>query len=165
MKEKLVKEIKSVLWVTLYFLIWFGFFMLIKILLLREYSIDVYGMSSVIIGAMIAAKAVIILENVPLFNSKTQPAIVNILLRTLLYMTGIFVIMVLEKSIEEREKYDGVFNATKHLFENANSYHLWVNSICVFGALLFYNIGSVLHKHLGEGGIWKVLSAPLPKNK
>ncbi|MDZ7613389.1 MAG: hypothetical protein U5K51_06485 [Flavobacteriaceae bacterium] len=118
------------------------------------------------VGALVAAKAVLILENIPLFKSKTQPAIVEILLRTLLYMAGIFILMVLEKSIETRHEYGGFMNAMKNLIGSEDGNHLLVNTICVFGALFFFNLGSVIKDHLGVGGFLKILTSPMPlKNK
>lgn len=160
-KDKLVHELKAIFWTTLYFLIWFGVLVIIKELLLKEYQIKFYGFSIVVIGALVAAKSVLILENVSLGSwAKHQPAIVEILFRTLLYLAGIFVIMVLEKSLEARHEYGGFVNALKSIFENAEFYHILVNTICVFGALLGFNLWSVIRKHLGEGGMWKILSTP-----
>jgi hypothetical protein len=58
-KDKLLKELKAILLVSLYFLVWFGTLMIIKVLLLSEYRIEFYGASIVIVGALIAAKAVL----------------------------------------------------------------------------------------------------------
>lgn len=56
-------------------------------------------------------------------------------------------------------------NIEKALWSSSNQYHIWVNLICVFGALFFFNLGSVLKKHLGEIGLLKVLLDPLPPTK
>ena len=164
-KQKAIEEAKAIFLVSLYFLGWFGSLMVLKVILLHEYKFEFYGASIVIVGSLVAAKAVLILENVPLFKSKTQPAIVAILLRTLLYLAGVFVILVLEKSFEARDEYGGFINALKNLASSVDSYHIWVNIICIFGALFFYNLGSVLNDHLGEGGFRKILLSPLPEKK
>lgn len=164
-KSKLIHELKAIFWTTLYFLIWFGLLMLIKGLLLKEYQINSYDFSIVLVGSLVAAKAVLILENVSLGSwTKRQPAIVEILFRTLLYLAGIFVIMLLEKAFEARSEFNGLINALQGIFGEAEFYHILVNTICVFGALLGFNLWSVLNKHIGERGIWKILSSPSPLN-
>lgn len=160
-KIKLIHELKAIFWTTLYFLIWFGLLMLIKELLLKEYQIKFSGFSMVVVGALVAAKAVLILENVSMGSwTKRQPAIYEILFRTFLYLAGIFVIMVLEKAFEARSEFDGFINALQGVFGQVEFYHVLVNTICVFGALLGFNLWSVIRKHLGEGGMWKILSTP-----
>ena len=159
-KDKIVKEAKSIFWTSLYFLAWFGSLMLIKVLLLEEYHIQFYNVSALIIGALVVAKSVLIMEAMPVSKGKHQPAWAVVLKRTLLFMVGVFIILVLEKSIEARHEYGGVVNATRNLFHDTNIYHILVNSLCVFGALLIYNLGSLLSLNLGKEGFKKILLAP-----
>ena len=159
-KEKVLKELKSILLVTLYFLIWFGTLMIIKILLLKDYKIEFYGASIVFFGALITAKAVLLLELVPI-KFKNSPAIVEILVRTLLYLAGVAIILILEHAFEARKEYGGFVNALKNLDKSVNFYHIAVNVICVFGALFFYNFGSVINDTIGKGGLWKILKSPI----
>jgi hypothetical protein len=161
-KDKIIKEAKSIFWTSLYFLAWFGSLMLIKVLLLEEYHIQFYNVSALIIGALVVAKSVLIMEAMPVSKGKYQPAWAVLLKRTLLFMVGVFIILVLEKSIEARHEYGGILNAGRSLFHDTNMYHVWVNTLCVFGALLIYNIGSLLRLNLGKGGIRKLLLAPYP---
>lgn len=163
-KDKLLKELKAILLVTLYFLVWFGTLMIIKVLLLSEYKIEFYGASIVIVGALIAAKAVLILEHVPL-GVNNKPAIVDILLRTFLYLAGITIILILERGIEGRHEYGGFVNAIKNLSKGADLYHIVVTVICVFGALFFYNLGSVVRGRLGKGGLWDMMISPVQKQE
>ena len=162
---KLLKELKSLSLTALYFLAWFGALMVLKVLMLHEYKLEFYGATMVIVGALVAAKSVLLLENIPITGSKAPPVIVEVLLRTILYMAGVFVILVLEKSIEARHEYGGFLPALKGLAGSADRYHIWVNIICMFGAIFFFNLGSVTKAYLGEGGLWKILLAPVLKKK
>ncbi len=163
MKEKIIKEIKSILLTSLYFFCWFGGLMVIKVLLLREYHIEFTGLTLVIIGALVVAKVVLILEYVPMPFMHGKPAWIEVLMRTMIYMCGVFVVMALEKSFEARHEYDGVMDALMHLTEHADIYHFWVNLISVFAALLFFNIWTVVQKHYGEGMFMKMMLAPVPR--
>lgn len=159
-KNKVLKELKSILLVSLYFLIWFGTFMIIKVLILKDYKIEFYGFSIVVIGALITAKAVLILELVPIRLSNF-PAIIAILLRTFLYLLGVTIILILERAFEARNEYGGFMNALKNLNKSVDFYHILVNVICVFGALFFYNLGSVINEKLGKGELWKIINSPI----
>jgi len=160
-KEKILEEIQTVLLTTLYFFCWFGAIMLIKVLLLREYNIPFSGLSIVFIGALIIAKVVLILEYVPIPFTENKAAWVRISLRTLLYLSGVFLVMVLEKSFEARNEYGGFIEALENLFVEANSYHVWVNTICVFGALLIFNLWSVIKKTYGKDVFRKLMMSKL----
>ena len=160
-REKIVNELKAVFWTSLYFLCWFGGLMLIKQLLLHEYKIEFYGASIVILGAMVSAKAVLILEKAPIFH-KSKTALSVILKRSLVYLLGVFLILVFEKAYEARHEYGGFINALKSLTKEANMYHIWANILVVFGALLFYNLWTVIKNHLGKGGLKEILLGPSP---
>lgn len=160
--DKLIKELKSILLVSLYFLSWFGALMVMKVLLLAEYKIEFHGASIVIVGALIAAKAVLILEHVP-FGLKNKPAILHVLLRTFLYLFGVAVILILEKALETSHEYGGFLNALKNLVKGEDLYHILVTIICVFGALFFYNLGSVISDRIGKAGLWEILISPIQK--
>ena len=162
-KEKLKNELISVGIATIYFMIWFGTLMLIKVLLLKDYNIEFTGVSMAIIGALVVAKLILIMEYIPLGSwIRKQPAYVDVLIRTTLYTLGIFIILILEKGLEGRTEYGGFISSIKHSFSNVDIYHVWVNTIVVFGALLVFNTISIFRKHLGKGGLLKMLLVPPP---
>ena len=161
--EKVKKELVSVVVLTLYFLTWLGFLMLLKYLLLANYRIEFSGISVAVVGALVLAKVVLVLEYVPLGTwVRSQAAWVDVLLRTLLYTWGVFIVLVAEKGLEERHQYGGFVKAVIALFEKVEIYHLWMSLICVSAALLSYNVLSVIHKNLGKGAILRMLLSPLP---
>lgn len=165
-KNKLVHELKAIFWTSLYFLTWIGLLVVLKSFLLAEYQIGFYDYSIIVVGALVGAKVVLIMENIPMGKwVKRAPAIIEILIRTLLYLLGVIVIMVLEKAFESRAEYGGFVNALKELSGKAEFYHIVVNVICVFGALLGFNLWSVIKKHHGERWLMKILSSPIPETK
>jgi hypothetical protein len=164
-KDKIIKELRSILLTSIYFFSWFGVLMVIKILLLKEYHVHFVGLTIVIIAALVLAKVVLILEIVPMPFTKGKPAWVEVTVRTLLYMVGVFIVIALEKSIEARHEYDGVFDAFTNLISKTDEYQIWVNTILIFGALLFFNIWSVVKMHYGAGIFRKLMMSPLPDKK
>lgn len=160
-QEKLKHELKAVILVTLFFAAWLGIFMGLKILILDGYQIRFGSVSAVLIGALVLAKVVLILEHVPLGGwVKNKPVLVDVILRTVLYAFGTFVVMLLEKAFESRHEQGGFVSALTNVFQHRDMPHIWANTICVTGALLFYNLLSALNHHLGSGGLARVILSP-----
>jgi hypothetical protein len=165
LKGKVIHELKSVLLVTLFFMAWLGILMAIKILILDSYNIDFIGFSKVLISAMILAKVVLILEHVPMGSwLRDKPAFIDVLLRTLLYATGTLVVLILEKAFESRHEHGGIGPAMLKVFQQRDIPHMWANTIAVTFALFFYNLLSLINRHVGSGGLFRVMLSPPPSN-
>ena len=65
-QKKLLDELEALFVATLYFGLWIGMLLLIKTLVLAEYHIAVHQWSMIIVGALVLAKVVLILEHVPM---------------------------------------------------------------------------------------------------
>lgn len=161
--EKLKHELEELGLAGLYFCLWIGMLVAIKKLVLAEYQIQFAGLSAALIGALVLAKVVLILEHVPLGAlTHSRPAWVEVLLRTALYAAGVVVVLLLEKGFEGRHEYGGFLQSLRSLFQHADLDHVWANAICITGALLGYNALSVIRRHLGDGGLIAIFRAPLP---
>jgi len=49
------------------------------------------------------------------------------------------------------------------LLKQADAPHIWANTICLSGALLGYNVLSVVRRQLGEAGLRRLFLSPLPE--
>ena len=163
LQQELRNEIKTMALAALYFGVWIGVLVLLKRLMLAEYRIQFHGLSMALIGALVLAKVVLVLEHVPLGKwVRAQPALVDVILRTALYAFGVLVVLLLEKGFEGRHDHGGFGPSLISLFQHEDVYHVWVNTICLSGALLGYNVLSVVRRQLGEGGLIRLLMSPLP---
>lgn len=160
--KKILKELKLIFQTALYFLAWFGFLMLIKVLLLHEYKIEFYNYSTAIVGALVVAKTVLILNNVPVSGKATQAAFLVLLKRTFFFLAGVFIILVLEKTLESMKESGGFINALKNLPSSADRLHILVNTVCILGSLIFYNLWWLLKRHLGDQSFLSIMGAPVP---
>lgn len=142
---------------------WIAVLVLLKTLLLKEYQIDFFGWSKVVVGALVLSKVVLVLERVSLGAwVRARPAWVETLLRTALYAAGLVAVLVLEHGISERHEAGGFLNAITDGFREAGVPHLLVDAICLSGALLVYNALVVVRRHLGEGALLKLFLSPVP---
>ena len=162
--QKLKHEIVAVILVTLYFSCWLGALVLLKYLVLAEYQIALSGFSVALIGALVLAKVVLVLEHVP-FGAwvRARPAWVTVVLQTALYTFGVFILLLLEKAFEGRHEYDGFSASLIALFQHVDITHVWLNTICLSAALLSYNMLSVVRKRLGKGVLLQMFLTPLPE--
>jgi hypothetical protein len=163
-REKLVHELMALVQAMLYFTVWLGGLVVLKKLVLDEYRIEFQGLSVALVGALVLSKVVLILENVSLGEwVRKQPAWIEVLLRTGLYSAGVFVVLLVEKAFEGRHEYGGFFPSLTSLFQHADINHVVINTICLGGALLGFNVLWVVRRHLGEGGLIRLFLSPLPE--
>lgn len=161
--QKLRAELRTVALVTLYFAAWIGTLMVIKVLVLEEYHIQFRGVSLVLVGALVLAKVVLVLEHVPLGAwIRSRPAWVYVVVRTALYSLGVLIVLLLEKAFESRHEHGGFLPALASLFQHVDIQHVWVNAIVLSGALLVYNAMDVIRQNLGEGSLSRLFLSPLP---
>lgn len=163
-RQTLLHEIRTIGLTTLYFGLWLAILILIKQLILAEYQIEFFGISKALVGALILAKVVLVLERVSLGSwVARQPAWVDVLLRTLLYALGVLAVLALEKGFEGRSEYGGFFAALAESYEAEDAHHVLVNTIVITWALLVYNLLTVIRRHLGEGSLVRIILQPLPE--
>ena len=163
--QKLKHEIAAVITLTLYFGCWLGILVLLKYLLLAEYHIAFSGLSVALVGALVLAKVVLVLDHGSLGAwVRAQPAWVDVVLRTAMYAFGVFVLLLLEKAFEGRHEHDSFGASLVAVFQQANAIHVWLNTLCLSAALLSYNMLSVVRRRLGKGALLRMFLTPLPKD-
>ena len=165
-KQKLIDELKSIGLAALYFGCWLAALIVLKKLVLAEYQIPFEGLSKALIGTLVLSKVVLVLEHVPLGAwIQAKPAWVDIMLRTVLYALGVLLVLLLEKAFEGRHEYGGFGSALSAGFQHPDMPHVLTNALVLSGALLGYNVLSVIHANLGKSGLLRVFLAPVPPIK
>lgn len=163
--DKLKHEFKSVLVATIFFAAWFLAILVIKMLILAEHQIEFSGFAQALIGAAVIAKVVIVLENVPLGGwVKKQPAWVNVVVRTFLYLAGVFLVLLAEKAFEERHEHSGIGDSLVGAFENVNAAGVWAKTIWVGWGLLVFNMLTVVRQRLGSAALLRIFTSPVPEH-
>ncbi len=164
-QQKLKHEIKALALAMLYFGGLIAALVVLKTLALAEYRIAFHGFSLAVVGALVLAKVVLVLEHVPLGAwVRARPAWVDVLVRTALYSFGVLGVLLLEKGFEGRHEHGGFGPSVMSVFQHAEAHHVWVNTICLSGALLGYNLLSVVRQHLGPGGLLRLFLSPIPES-
>jgi hypothetical protein len=150
--------------VFLFFLV--GFLLLLSIvkLVLADLSVEVSAFSRSVVGALLAAKAVLILDDTPLARHlENYRRIVAVAVKTLLYGGITLFLGYLEKVLEARHRLHGVGAASRYVISNARMDRLlaWELGISLVFALYFsfYEI----NQRMGDGALWNLFfESPRP---
>jgi hypothetical protein len=155
--KKVIHEIIVVARTTTYFAVFFLFMILMKRLTLKDYDIEFTGVSQALIGALIMAKVILLMELISLGSwVQNQPPVVDVVLRTLLYSLGVLLVVWLEKSFEARHEAGGFSNATTYVLQHRDHYHVLVNTLSASASVFFFNCFSVFQRLLGKNGTFKL---------
>ncbi|ELR96655.1 hypothetical protein [Gloeocapsa sp. PCC 73106] len=155
--SKLTDEIKKVGSLTLFFLVCFGYILLMLKLFLAEYKIDVYVFSKTIISALVAAKAVAIMDMTPMLNYYSEsPRYLRVLYKTFIYTSAVFVIAVLEKLFHAYRETKALGSALELFLETRNLNNFLAVTLCVSVVFLIHNIFHEIDKYLGKGSLRKL---------
>ncbi len=160
-RQKLGKEIVAVLLTTLYFAVCFGILVLLKRLYLFEYHIKFRGLSLALLGALIVAKVVLLMEHVTLGQwIRKHALVVEVVLRTILYTIGVAVALFLERGFEVRHEHGGFLAGVAWVFQHREMHHVWADTIAVGASLLIFNTVTAVHHNLGHGRLHRLLLTP-----
>ena len=149
------KEGRAARPVFLFFL--FGFLLVLMIvkLALARYSIEVSALSRALIGALVAAKVTLLLDETPLAHIfRRYPRIFSITLRTFIYGLAVIVLGIAEK-IFEAYRHLGTFSAAWFDISQRMEIHQLL-AIALGTSLIFaaYFVLSEIDRSMGEGALW-----------
>lgn len=155
--QGLKRELKKIGYLALFFFIGFGYILLLMKLFLKEYSIDSYVLSKAIIGALVAAKAVVIMDTTPLLNRFLQsPRYISVLYKTFIYTLAVLVIGVIENLIHAYSKTKAIASAISMFIHSENLYHFFAVILCIGSVFLIYNTLDEIDSYLGKGRLLKL---------
>ena len=161
--HRVADEVVSVGVTTAVFAAWFLALLGLKTLVLEEYQIRFYGVATALVGAVVAAKVVIVLEHVPLLGPvERAPAWVQVVTRTALYTLAVLAAAALERAFETRAEHGGFGPALADLVQRSHWPHLATTAAGVGSVLLLYNAMAVVRRHVGPAGLRRMFTEPLP---
>jgi hypothetical protein len=147
----------SAIWpVFLFFLV--GFFLLILLIkvALAQFSVEVAELSNAVIGALLAAKAALILDETPLARSlEHYRRVAAVSTKVLFYGVTCLLLLYIERVLEALHKFHNLDAAFRSVFEHASRAILvWALGISIVFALYFAFVE--IDERMGEGGLWRL---------
>lgn len=159
MIDKVKNEMKEVGLITLYFFVCFALFMIIKKLVLFQYSISFYGWSAAFIGALAMGKVVFLIDKAPIHQwLKHLKPIQEILFKALVYTFLVYVVSILEKTIHYWIEDPIMGNWQSHLFSNGKSALLLAHAIYIYFCFVVFYFIHFLNEKFGRDKIIKLLT-------
>ena len=155
------KEIREALPATIFFLVMFHLIGLTKAVLLDEYSFTALRAVGATFGALIVAKAVLIVEALAIARHFSGRRIYNILWRTLLYGSVTLLFRFAEELIPLVSKYDGLISALKAMVGEVSWPLFSVIALWIICGLFLYTLASDLVRAVGPDKVKELLFSRL----
>ena len=135
--------------------------LLIVKLTLAQYSIDVSAVSRALLGAVMAAKVVLIFENTPLsWLFRQLPRIVDIVLKSLLYGIGVILLGFLERIVECERHAASFLLGLQAAAHTLNLHRLLAVEMGVTIVFAGYFTFAEMNKVMGEGALREFFFKP-----
>jgi hypothetical protein len=135
--EKLKHEFRLILPPTLFFLFAFLLLAITQRLIQREYGLPLSGFGSVVVGALLVGKIVLITDKLSLMNRfPDKPLLYNILWKSGIYFLAAFLARYVEHLFPLLREYGGFMEANRRLLAEVIWPHFWLIQMWV-GVLFF----------------------------
>ncbi len=151
------REFASLWPVFLFFLVGFLVQLVIIKLAVAQFSIPVSAFSKALVGALLAAKAVLILDQTPLAHKlERYRRILAVGVKTLLYSIGTLILGYIERFLEALYRVGTFEGAFRGVIDQANLFRFlaWVLGISLVFAIYF--VWSEINQSMGEGALWSL---------
>jgi len=143
------REVREALPAMLLFLFLFHMVALTKAVALGDYSLTALRATTATVGALIVAKAILLVEALPISRRFASTLAVRVLWKTLLFGAVVLLFRFVEETIELASKHGGFAAATKVMFHEISWPLFWVLALWVLGGLLLYSLASELVRAIG----------------
>ena len=158
--ERIRHELREIGLVTAFFLLWFLFFLTLKRLVLAQYEIEVSVLGTALIGALVVAKVVVILDKLPVARRFRGGALaLHLLWRTLSYTAVVFLVMSAERLFHAWRETGALRPALAHVWASRDLHHALATTLAVGSGLALFLLSAEVDRRLGEGGLRRLLFA------
>jgi hypothetical protein len=150
------REFRAIRPVFLFFLVGFLLLILLLKVALAQFSIETALISNAVIGALLAAKAALILDETPLARTlERYRGIIAVTVKMLFYGVTCLLLLYLERVLEVRHKLHHLDAAFGHVFRyGIRSVVVWALGISIVFALYFAFVE--INERMGDGELWRL---------
>jgi hypothetical protein len=136
---------------VVFFFVSFQLLAFTRALMLKGYGIEVSTFLAATIGALVAAKVVVLADLLPFINRfPGRPLIYNIAWKTPIYFLAALLVRYLEEFIHFYRQQGGIMSANRHLLDEVIWPHFWAIQIWLMVLLLIYCTVDELTRALGR---------------
>jgi len=147
--------------VFLFFLTGFLVLLVIVKLALANFDIETTALSTAVVGALLAAKAVLILDETPLARHlERYRRIVAVAVKTLLYGSITLLLGYLERLLDARHRVHTFDAAAHYMIAQASLSRLFAWALGVTVLFGLYFASAEITQRMGKGEIWNLFFGP-----
>lgn len=146
----LARELREALPAFVFFLIAFHMIELTKAVVLTDYRITPSGTGMATVGALIVAKAILVVDKIPLARLFSARRIENVLWKTLLFGAVTVVFRVLEEFLPVIARQEQLGHAVERLRSDFSWPHFWVVQMWLFALLFQFTLATELIRSIGS---------------
>lgn len=151
------KEFREALPATIFFLVLFHMIGLTKAVVLDDYSFTALRSAGSVIAALIVAKAILVVEALPVAGLFSNRPLLKILWKTLLYGVVALIFRFIEELIPLLSKYGGLVSAIKAMPAEICWGLFIVMALWILGGLFLYCLASELIRVIGPDNVRQAL--------
>ena len=165
-RDAIVRELKGVGLVTLYFLVCFGIILTLKKLFLADYRIETYALSTAVVSALIAAKVVVTLDHTRAGTrfDASRSLVTAVSYKTLVYGAVAFAVLLAEH-LFHAWRARGLEIGLAEVWAERDRNVILAKVICVALTFAGYHLYTGIDRRLGEGTLRRVLGSRAPSSK
>jgi hypothetical protein len=146
------EELWRVIPIAVFFLIGFMLVLLIIKLTLAQYSIEISTVSRAVLGALIAAKVVLILNHTRIARAMARyPGIFPVLWRTTFYGLVFLLLAFTERALDQRHEHGGFASSFEYVVTHTDIHRLMAMAIGVALVFCVYFTLAEIADYLGPG--------------
>jgi hypothetical protein len=151
------REVREALPPTIFFLFLFHMIGLTKAVALEDYSMTALRAAGATVGALIVAKAILIVEALPIARRSSGKRIFRVLWNTLLYGVVALLFRFVEELIPLVLKHGGLVSGTKEIYRGVSWPLFTVLAAWILGGLFLYCLASELVRAVGRERVKEIL--------
>lgn len=145
----IAREIREALPPFVFFLFLFHMVALTQAVALGDYRITALRATVATVGALIVAKAILLIEALPISGLFPEKRMVQVLWKTLLFAAAALAFRFVEELVPLISKHGGIAAATRALIDEVSWPLFWVAALWILGGLLLYCVASELVRAIG----------------
>jgi len=158
-------EAREAVFPTIFFFCVFHFAIATKTLILDAYSVTPGAVASAVVGALIVAKAILVIDATPLARPfPGKPLLFRILWDTVLYGALIFIFKALEELIPAWIKADSFGSALDSILSEVSWPEFWAIQLWLAISVFAYASIVRIDEYFGEGSLRHALFSAAPDN-
>lgn len=152
-----LKEIREALPATIFFLWLFHMIALTKAVTLGEYSFPALRATVATVGAIIVAKAILVVEALPISRIFSRQLWYHVLWKTLLFNVVVLLFRFVEEIIHLARKHESLSTGVAQLYHETVWPQFWVFQLWLFCGLFLYCVAAEIVRAVGADRIKAVL--------